>query len=400
MRGTTIPLLTVATSLLSIAPTAFAGNSKAIPCVIGNGEEALCDSCEEDKAIEVTAWSNATWAKDFKMPKAPSQTGPGYDVYWKIEEPAEGCRIMLFEPFNTDKGSINPKIPGTIVLSVNHGGCYMVTVGSRGVAAGACCGDECANIGAIPSTASKKVKRELLSPPSRVARSMLATKVEPRVINVDARDDLGIQDKVEHQNAHRTAEPKLVRRGSGGQNPDPFHKKPEAPKPVWNCKAEKKGPSYSKSGIQQVDGRNFPCRTLGCDMTMDFTITTSSSVSSEKSTTFTNSEGFSVDVTVGWMYAGPTATTTIGYNKEFSEALSSSTGLSQTDTNSTSVSWRQQVMPGATYNGWMAPYLICQIYSFSCNDGKEQADMEKCEPWLDGSGKPVGEQSVMTTGSA
>lgn len=48
--------------------------------------------------------------------------------------------------------------------------------------------------------------------------------------------------------------------------------------------------------------------------------------------------------------------------------------------------------------GWWTPQLRCQMYKFSCNDGKEQADFEKCVPWKVGD-KAVGAQGVMVTGS-
>lgn len=105
-------------------------------------------------------------------------------------------------------------------------------------------------------------------------------------------------------------------------------------------------------------GRTFPCRTQNCDISFEFGTSVSSTVTSESSTTFTNSEGHSVDVSVGWMYVGPTASITLGYSEEFSKAVSSSTGTSQTDTQSSSVTVRQQAKPGATYNGTTSESLI------------------------------------------
>ena len=98
-------------------------------------------------------------------------------------------------------------------------------------------------------------------------------------------------------------------------------------------------------------------------MSVSFEATVSSSVSSEKSTTYTNSQGQSYEVMAGWMLSGPTATFTFGYNKEFSEAVSSSTGTTQTDAKSKGISFRQQVTPGFQYNGkslgWLRMVYIC-----------------------------------------
>lgn len=118
------------------------------------------------------------------------------------------------------------------------------------------------------------------------------------------------------------------------------------------CKAEKNGDTYFKSGKQVVDGNSFPCGSdIGCDMSVDFQASVASSISSEKTTTYTNSEGTTHEATVGWMYAGPTATYTFSYNKEFSEAVASSTGTSNTETKSRGVAFRWQVTAGFEYNG-------------------------------------------------
>jgi len=86
-------------------------------------------------------------------------------------------------------------------------------------------------------------------------------------------------------------------------------------------------------------------------MSREYEVSVAASVSSEKSTTYTNSQGFSVEAMAGWMMAGPTATVSIGYNKEFSEAVSSSTGTTNTDTKSQGISFRQQLTRGYQYNG-------------------------------------------------
>ena len=118
------------------------------------------------------------------------------------------------------------------------------------------------------------------------------------------------------------------------------------------CKAEKNGGIYTKSGKQVVYGNSFPCGSdIGCDMSVSFEASVASSVSREKTTTYTNSEGITHEATVGWMYAGPTATYTFSHSKEFSEVVASSTGASNTDAKSRGVSFRQQVTPGFQYNG-------------------------------------------------
>tara|TARA_R110002003_G_scaffold112_26_gene9772 strand:- start:5421 stop:5663 length:243 start_codon:yes stop_codon:yes gene_type:complete len=57
---------------------------------------------------------------------------PADELDQKVEQPADTCRILLFDDFNSDKGSIEPKLSGRIRLSVNKGGCYMSTIRSGG----------------------------------------------------------------------------------------------------------------------------------------------------------------------------------------------------------------------------------------------------------------------------
>ncbi|EAT85242.1 hypothetical protein SNOG_07776 [Parastagonospora nodorum SN15] len=322
---TTLSLAAAGTALLILAPTASAGSSSVVPCVVGNGNKELCDSCDESKAIEVTSWNNATWVKDFNMGDAPAETGPGYKVYWKIDQPAANCRVLLFDDFNSDKGSIEPGLSGRIRLSVNKGGCYMSTIRSGGVGAGACCGAECVRIGAFPGGTTTK-------------RSEPASK-----------DPTSSPQLYTPRRSRRSKSQWLSRRNTGGQNKNPFANRP-ASSANWNAKPE--GPTYTKSGKQVVDGNSFPCGSdIGCDMSVEFEASVASSVSSEKSTTYTNSEGMSFEAMAGWMLSGPTATFSVGYNKEFSEAVSSSTGNTNTDTKSKGISFRQQVTPGFQYNG-------------------------------------------------
>ncbi|KAF2869664.1 hypothetical protein BDV95DRAFT_497356 [Massariosphaeria phaeospora] len=343
-----ISIVAVATTLLSIPPTASA-NSKIIPCVVGNGNDELCDSCDESKAIEVTSWEKATWVKDFTMGDAPSDTGPGYKVYWKIEQPADNCRILLFDDFNTDKGSVEPNLSGRIRVSVNKGGCYMSTIRSGGVGAGACCGADCTRIGAFPGAPTAK-RDKIGQSRSRGMRSLPAP------------DNRNIS--IANSKESRASTRDHVRRKTGGQHPNP-HAQPApgpAPEGQWNCKAEKNGATYTKSGKQVVDGNSFPCGSdIGCDLSIDFSASVASGVSAEKTTTYTNSVGRTHEVSAGWMYAGPMATYTFAYSKEFSEALASSTGTSNTETKSKGIAFRQQVTPGFQYNGKTWPQELATI---------------------------------------
>lgn len=89
----------------------------------------------------------------------------------------------------------------------------------------------------------------------------------------------------------------------------------------------------------------------GCSYTQDLSVSVASGISSEKSTTITNSKGESQNVNVGFQWLGPTAMYDHGWTKDFSEAIATSTGSSTTDTKSTGVSFSQHLTIGYEYNG-------------------------------------------------
>lgn len=91
-----------------------------------------------------------------------------------------------------------------------------------GVAAGACCGDECLSIGAIPGSIPERIKREIPPLPSRIMRSMSATKD----IDVLAQDSVDVRGE-------EGVELKLARRDGNYQNPDPWYQPPKKA-PLWD----------------------------------------------------------------------------------------------------------------------------------------------------------------------
>jgi len=100
MHKTTISLVAIASTLLSSAPTVSAQNSKIIPCTSGNGTDEVCGSCDESKAIEVTAWEQATWVKNFTMANAGAENGLGYRIFWVSIAPTIGPWKLLAYPLS------------------------------------------------------------------------------------------------------------------------------------------------------------------------------------------------------------------------------------------------------------------------------------------------------------
>ncbi|KAF2749219.1 hypothetical protein M011DRAFT_329600 [Sporormia fimetaria CBS 119925] len=134
-------------------------------------------------------------------------------------------------------------------------------------------------------------------------------------------------------------------------NPNQYaHKAEDAP---FECQATMKE-SKLKVGTQIVDGQALECDHNGCDVSRDMSVSAAVSISSESSTTYTNSAGWSLSVTAGVMYMGgfgPMFSVTAGVNEEFSKALANSIGESKTDTVSESLAFRENLEPGYRYNG-------------------------------------------------
>lgn len=139
-----------------LATTALGAKQKIIPCARGFGTENGCGSCDHSQAITLGSWDNATPSKNIHLEEVGSNTSGGYDIWWSIEQPQRGCRTLLFEPYSTDRGSLNPKLKGNVVLSVAHGGCYFTNLGHRGLLAGTCCNDDCVTAGGKTSSQRKR----------------------------------------------------------------------------------------------------------------------------------------------------------------------------------------------------------------------------------------------------
>lgn len=158
------------------------------------------------------------------------------------------------------------------------------------------------------------------------------------------------------------------------------------------------GPSYTKSGKQQILGSPVRCGAgQPCDLSASVSITVGNTITNEKATTLTTSDGVSVSITAGVDMAEIYhLQVTTGYTHEWSKAVAESTGESASSSISRDMSFRVGTMPGGNWNLWFTPRLQCQLYTIICN-GVEQS-IEKCTPVTDVTGQPVGENGAMNVG--
>ncbi|PVI07522.1 hypothetical protein DM02DRAFT_666829 [Periconia macrospinosa] len=371
-----LPLLTVVT--LHLASGTWAQYSKITPCAKGSGNESNgCSQCSSDKAIEVTPWENATYVKDFHLEKAASRNGGGYNVWWSVEQPAEGCRILLFDPFNSDKGNLNSGVPGNIVLSTAHSGCYTAHVGSRGISAGACCWDDCRVIGAVPDTVAPKTERK-----KREAKPQFNVL---KVLN-EATAKCEEYWALMGDKANTCSEPKAS------------------------------GFTYTKSGKQQTDGAILKCDHQGCSITPSITMSASTTITNEKTVEEHQGTSVSVGVEVGASFLiGPSISTSTEINHEWSKTVTETMSRSDTSAVSKTVELQFDLTLGNDYNAWFTPLLRCQAYKLQCSGPpdfkrkskknirctepmKFEMQIEMCDPILTEAGQPAGEHGVMTVG--
>lgn len=125
-------------------------------------------------------------------------------------------------------------------------------------------------------------------------------------------------------------------------------------------KAVKVGEGRTMYGKQQIDGASVSCNGgAGCDFSRGMTVMKASTLTSEKSTTLTTSEGVSVSVTAGYAW-GPTLTVTGGYNKDWSDAVTNGMSTADTTTVSDSVTVSLGLMPGVSFNSKCYEFLYCE----------------------------------------
>jgi len=85
-------------------------------------------------------------------------------------------------------------------------------------------------------------------------------------------------------------------------------------------------------------------------MSPDMSVSASTSLMNEESTTHTDSQGFSYSMTAGFMFIGPTATVTVGYNMDWSNAVTEAAATTSTDTVTKSLTLSIGLVPGANFN--------------------------------------------------
>ncbi|KAF1954849.1 hypothetical protein CC80DRAFT_493599 [Byssothecium circinans] len=362
MRGIIALALSIATILVQ---PGHAANSRIVPCAMGFGEDNGCSYCEGNKSIEVTSWDQPTTVKNFNMESAASKSGAGYDVWWNVQQPAQGCRILLFEPYNTDRGSINSKLAGNVVLSVAHGGCYFSNVGSRGISVGACCNGDCSTAGAVTSGKKRRARRSMPS--------------ENPVVGTD----------------------NMEARSWRNPNPNDPPSPPPDTKPGVTCsKPAPDGFTYTKAGKQVVYGDTLNCgNSESCSRSVAVSVSVTSTLSNEKS--ITKSEGNSVSLSLQAGYsvfpAGPSGSITSTFSKEWSNAVTEGMSMSESRSVTDTVTLSFSLKSNVDYNGWFTPTLKCQAFKLKCT-GDVEFSLEKCEPLIDSNNKPSGETGVMVIG--
>ncbi|KAF2636821.1 hypothetical protein P280DRAFT_483421 [Massarina eburnea CBS 473.64] len=352
--------LAISIATISIQPIQ-AINWRIIPCAKGFGDDNGCTSCSRNNSIAITSWDNATTVKNFHMESAASKSGAGYDVWWNIHQPVQGCRVLLFEPYNTDRGSVNQDLSGNVVLSVAHGGCYFSNVGSRGISAGACCHGDCLTAGAVMGGKKKRSRHSIRYP------------------STDAK----------------------ARRAWSNPNPNSPPSAPPKEDPGITCSEPRAdGFSYTKSGKQVVSGDTLNCgQSVSCSRSTSLSVSVGSTLTNEKSVTKSEGNTVSLNVETGFKMwpIGPEVSVSTGFSHDWSKTVTE--GMSMTESKNVTDTLTLEFTLGGNidYNGWFTPTLNCQSYKMKCTGDVELA-VEKCEPALDGNNKPAGESGIMVIG--
>lgn len=131
------------------------------------------------------------------------------------------------------------------------------------------------------------------------------------------------------------------------------------------------GGTYTKAGPQQIDGQTLTCNGGGsCDMSPEMSISASTSLMNEVSTTETNSVGMSISVSAGFMILdGPMGSVTTSSSVDFSEAVAKAMSTENSNTVTKSLSLSIGLEPGANFNResytfvYIAGRLANDVYS-------------------------------------
>ncbi|PVI02587.1 hypothetical protein DM02DRAFT_727095 [Periconia macrospinosa] len=398
MRSTS-RFLILALSVVQLTSRALAQHSHITPCLEGFGTELNgCGGCNKTKAIEVTSWDVANYVTDFDMPKAGVEDGGGYNVWWNVEQPGAGCRIMIFEPFKDDEGknpqtrkgesaSVVSRAPGNIVLSTAQSGCFVARV-PRKFFVGACCWKDCDIIGAIPSPEPQNQKRS----EEVETKSFVQTRAQSE------------GKKAKHSRIHRARRsPNTINLGNlaggGGDAPAPPRRECTIAHPV--------GSTYVRSGRQQIAGYRQSCRTPECEYKTSVTTSVSSTITSETGTENMTGEGLTIGVQAGMNFlAGPSVSASVESSHEWSKTIVETMSRSDTNTTERTTEFSFKLISGGTYAGYFTPDLTCQKFRLNCQEiwglksfgqlAKFETVVERCDPARSGEGIPFGEHGITT----
>ena len=234
------------------------GNATVQACVSGQ-----CDEQCGPATYQLGPPNTPTppFLKNFTLPSDDSKTGGGIDVWFNISQPLAHCTTQITVPFSEDYSTTGT---GNVVVDVSQAGCYYAHISSgKGFYPQYCCDDTCSRLG--EQNFVKRHGNDLPDLPPQVEPTRSRTTKAP---------------------SSTVAPPSTVAASLSCSSP-------------WSTM----GALYQKAGNQTVISAVQDCSEEDdCQLSTSQSISVSSQLTSEKSTSLTNSVGASVAVTAGGKY--------------------------------------------------------------------------------------------------
>jgi len=322
---------------------------------------------------------NYTTIKAPKFPGAEATTGGGWNVYWSIPQPASGCRYQVMLPFRQASGTVGYP-GGNEIINVGRQGCYFGNIPTDSdVYLSYCCGSADCQKASLNSTSL------LSNPLNRKRRSVEERRGSAATLNTETVEQ---SPKVEARDVSARNGGSLASRASNLLSRFWYEPGPQAPNVT--CKVIEPGQPYSRAGQQIVVASSEVCAQSPCSVAVQYTISYSTTATSQKTDTFTTSAGVSVSLKAGVDFiADAEMTTTV--SAEISNAISKATGKDVMHGNSTSVTNTVSLSLGNRGSVTFTPVYQCITGPLDCGNGTS-GPIDFCQPDLSGiNGSPAGD---------
>ena len=274
--------------------------------------EGTCDKCSGDYYNVTTGVPDVKIYDEFTQKGYNSSaTAGGYNVWWDISQPDEGCAILIYKDYSQGESTANW---GNVVLEASRAGCFYTSMTGGQWATQFCCGSgDCGQVQPgdfITQAKGKSSKREASTPEDRLAGGHLVEPVGTATAPLKNSTETGTKKSSTTESAapanpigKRSAKFRRGDRSDLCQNDDLqeiFSCTDKEWAPEVTCKNVHKVKEYSKAAKQEQVTSAYLCGSAQtCAISHGTSVTLTNTVTNQHAVTNTQSNGMTITLEAG-----------------------------------------------------------------------------------------------------